>query len=80
MNEFIAATTNEMRTENFIAEQGATGVKSFWCSLQVVYFTATFPYLILIILLIRGCTLEGAGNGIRFYVTPDWSRLADSQV
>jgi len=31
-------------------------------------------------LLIRNCTLEGAGDGIRFYVTPVWSRLADSQV
>ena len=47
---------------------------------QVVYFTATFPYIILIILLIRGCTLEGAVDGIIFYVNPIWSKLADATV
>ena len=39
--------------------------------------TATFPYVVLIILLIRAVTLEGAALGIKFYLTPDFSRLAD---
>ena len=48
--------------------------------LQVVYFTATFPYAVITILLIRGLTLDGAVDGIIFYLKPDFSRLADINV
>ena len=47
---------------------------------QVVYFTALFPYVILTVLLIRGVTLPGAMDGLKFYLKPDFSRLTDSQV
>lgn len=53
------------------------GVKS---SGKVVYFTATFPYLMMFALLIRGVTLPGAVDGIRFYLWPDPTRLSDPQV
>lgn len=53
------------------------GIKS---SGRVVYFTATFPYFVLIILLIKAVTLPGAIDGIRFYIIPDLSRLSDIKV
>uniref|UniRef100_A0A3P8UQS8 Transporter n=1 Tax=Cynoglossus semilaevis TaxID=244447 RepID=A0A3P8UQS8_CYNSE len=47
---------------------------------KVVYFTATFPYVMLLILLIRGLSLPGAIEGVKFYLLPDPSRLTDPQV
>ncbi|XP_027146748.1 sodium- and chloride-dependent GABA transporter 3-like [Larimichthys crocea] len=53
------------------------GVRS---SGKVAYFTATFPYVMLVILLIRGLTLPGAWEGIHFYLYPDLNRLANLEV
>ncbi|KAL5009459.1 hypothetical protein ScPMuIL_011764 [Solemya velum] len=47
---------------------------------KVVYFTAVFPYIILSILLVRGVTLDGAADGIVYYLNPVFTRLLDAQV
>ncbi|KAF7388601.1 hypothetical protein HZH68_012543 [Vespula germanica] len=47
---------------------------------KIVYFTALFPYFVLLALLIRGVTLEGAGEGSLWYITPTWSTLKDANV
>ncbi|XP_063350213.1 sodium- and chloride-dependent GABA transporter 2-like [Pelmatolapia mariae] len=47
---------------------------------KVVYVTATFPYVMLLILLIRGLSLPGALEGVMFYLLPEPSRLIDPQV
>ena len=51
-------------------------------SLQVVYVTATFPYVIILILLIRGVTLEGARDGIEFFIgsQSNMTKLMEAQV
>jgi SNF family Na+-dependent transporter len=47
---------------------------------KVAYVTAIFPYVVLFVLLVTGCTLEGAKNGVNYYITPDWKKLADISV
>ena len=47
---------------------------------KVAYFTALFPYVVMIALLIRGLTLPGAAQGLLFFFTPQWEKLASLQV
>ena len=53
------------------------GVKS---SGRVVYFTSLFPYIVLVILAIRGFSLPGAWIGIQAYVTPKWEMLIEPEI
>jgi hypothetical protein len=53
------------------------GVKSTG---KVVYVTAIFPYIVLVIMLIRGVTLEGAQEGIKFFLVPKWGDLLKPDV
>ncbi|XP_067944082.1 sodium- and chloride-dependent taurine transporter-like [Watersipora subatra] len=55
----------------------AKGVKT---SGKVMYVTATLPYVFMIILLIRNCMLPGAEIGIKFYLTPNATKLASMQT
>lgn len=47
---------------------------------KVVWVTATAPYMILSILLVRGLFLPGASMGIEYYLSPKLEKLADPQV
>ncbi|XP_063329092.1 sodium- and chloride-dependent GABA transporter 2-like [Pelmatolapia mariae] len=53
------------------------GVKSTG---KATYFTATFPFITLAVLFVRGITLPGAFHGIKYYLYPNPARLADPQV
>ncbi|KAE8628201.1 hypothetical protein XENTR_v10007387 [Xenopus tropicalis] len=55
-------------------------LKGIHSSGKIVYFTATFPYFVMVVLIIRGATLEGSIDGVRFYLTADWKRLQSAQV
>ena len=45
---------------------------------KISYFTATFPYVMLTILVVKGALLPGAEQGVSFYIGRfDVSRLAE---
>ena len=43
------------------------GIKS---SGKIVYITAPLPYILLLILLVRGLLLEGSGSGLHYLFVP----------
>ncbi|KAM9823769.1 inactive sodium-dependent neutral amino acid transporter B(0)AT3 [Neosynchiropus ocellatus] len=47
---------------------------------KAVYVTATFPYLVLTIFLVRALTLPGATDGLVYLFTPKWDVLMNPQV
>ncbi|MDX2360854.1 MAG: sodium-dependent transporter [Crocinitomicaceae bacterium] len=53
------------------------GIKSMS---KVIKFTATAPFVILIILLIRAVTLPGASIGLNAFFVPDWSQLGNPEL
>lgn len=53
------------------------GIKSVG---KVVYVTATLPFLLLTVFLVKGLTLPGAGDGILYYIKPNFATLKDGQV
>ncbi|XP_064537865.1 sodium-dependent nutrient amino acid transporter 1 [Drosophila montana] len=53
------------------------GVKS---SGKASYFLALFPYLVMLILLVRALTLPGASDGVLYFLKPQWHKLLEPQV
>jgi len=53
------------------------GVKSTG---KAAYVTSTFPLLVLMALVIRGVTLDGAMEGLKYYITPDLNKLVQADT
>lgn len=47
---------------------------------KVVYFTATFPYIILLAFLVQGAMLDGADYGLKFFFMPTWDKLLEADT
>ncbi|XP_067636970.1 sodium-dependent neutral amino acid transporter B(0)AT3 [Eurosta solidaginis] len=55
-------------------------VQGITSSGKIVYITAIFPYVVLIIFFFRGITLKGAADGVAHLFTPRWETLLDPVV
>ncbi|MHC4623839.1 MAG: sodium-dependent transporter [Planctomycetota bacterium] len=42
---------------------------------KIVWWTVPLPWLMLLVLTVRGLTLEGSVEGLAYYLNPDWSEL-----
>uniref|UniRef100_A0A8D8BT13 Transporter n=1 Tax=Culex pipiens TaxID=7175 RepID=A0A8D8BT13_CULPI len=49
-------------------------------SSKIVYITAIFPYVVLIIFFFRGITLKGASDGVMHLFTPRWESILEPVV
>ncbi len=47
---------------------------------KIVLWTVPIPWLMLLILTVRGLTLDGAVQGLEYYLEPDWVVLKDPKV
>lgn len=54
--------------------------KGIQMSGKIIYVTALFPYFCLTILFVRGITLDGAGDGLKYYFKPNLDRITDPNV
>ncbi|MCK5270020.1 MAG: sodium-dependent transporter [Sedimentisphaerales bacterium] len=47
---------------------------------KIVLWTVPIPWLMLLVLTVRGLTLDGAVQGLEYYLEPDWVVLKDPKV
>ena len=47
---------------------------------KIVMITVPLPLLILAALVVRGVTLDGAADGLAYYLAPDWAKLAEPKT
>lgn len=55
-------------------------IKGIHSSGKASYFLALFPYVIMVVLLVRSVTLEGASTGIIYFFKPQWDRILEPKV
>jgi len=72
--ELTAALALIWATIFFIIRKGVRAVG------KVVMVTVPLPIILLIVLIIRGLTLDGAAAGIEYYLRPDFSKLLEWNV
>ncbi|GAB5584837.1 sodium- and chloride-dependent neutral and basic amino acid transporter B(0+) [Prionailurus iriomotensis] len=87
MGDIIRVNKSWLSTHNLTCINGSEAYQpgqlpseQYWN--KVVYFTAIFPYVVLLILLIRGATLEGASKGISYYIgaQSNFTKLREAEV
>lgn len=47
---------------------------------KIAYFTALFPYVVLLVLLLGGITLKGASTGLGLLFYPDWQKILSGKA
>ncbi|CAK5087815.1 unnamed protein product [Meloidogyne enterolobii] len=72
--ELLGLTFLSWAVVYFALWKGITQARKF------VYFCAIFPYILIAVLLVRGLTLPGAGEGIKFYLMPNITKLKEITV
>ncbi|KAI3382517.1 hypothetical protein SNEBB_010953 [Seison nebaliae] len=55
-------------------------IKGIKAAGKLIWFTALFPYLVLLILGIRGWLLDGAGDGIKYFIDPKVEKLTSPAI
>jgi solute carrier family 6 (neurotransmitter transporter, glycine) member 5/9 len=55
-------------------------LKGIKTSGKASYFIAIFPYVILIVLLIKALTLPGSMEGIDYFIRPNYTKIFEAKV